>query len=80
VVQGDLLFAAWFSDGVRVVDVRDPANPVELAAWTPATGPPSGAVRNYLGDGAQVWGVAVEGDLIVASDINSGLYVLHLVR
>jgi hypothetical protein len=37
-------------------------------------------VRNYLGDGAQVWGVAVEGDLIVASDINSGLYVLRLVR
>src|SRR4051794_32551463 len=45
VVQGDLLFAAWFSDGVRVVDVRDPANPVELAAWVPETAPPSGAVR-----------------------------------
>jgi hypothetical protein len=80
VVQGNLLFAAWFSDGIRVVDVRDPANPVELAAWVPDSGPPSSAVRNYLGDGAQVWGVAVEGDLIVASDINSGLYVLRLVR
>src|SRR5439155_215262 len=26
VVQGDLLFVSWFSDGVRVVDVRDPAH------------------------------------------------------
>jgi hypothetical protein len=80
VVRGDLLYAAWFSDGVRVLDVRDPANAVELAAWIPPAEAGSAAVRSYLGDGPQVWGVALEGDLIVASDINSGIYVLRLVR
>jgi hypothetical protein len=80
VVQGDLLFASWFSDGVRVLDIRDPAAPREITAWVPPAGTAPEAVRNYLGEGAQVWGVAVDGDLVVASDINSGLWVLRLVR
>jgi hypothetical protein len=80
VIVGDLLFASWFSDGVRVLDLRDPGAPQEIAAWVPPAETPSSAVRTYLGEGAQVWGVAVEGDLVVASDINSGLYVLRLVR
>jgi hypothetical protein len=80
VVRGDLLFVSWFSDGVRVVDIRDPAAPREVAAWVPPAGEAAGAVRNYLGEGPQVWGIAVDGDLIAASDINGGLYVLRLVR
>jgi hypothetical protein len=80
VLQGDLLFVSWFSDGVRVLDIRDPAAPREIAAWVPPPGTAPEAVRNYLGEGAQVWGVAVDGDLVVASDINSGLWVLRLVR
>jgi hypothetical protein len=31
-------------------------------------------------DGPSVWGVALEGNLVLASDMNSGLYVLHLQR
>jgi hypothetical protein len=80
VVQGDLLFVSWFSDGVRVLDIRDPAAPREIASWVPPPGNASEAVRTYLGEGAQVWGVAIAGDLVVASDINSGLWVLRLVR
>ncbi len=80
VLQGDLLFVSWFSDGVRVLDVHDPAAPREIAAWVPPPGSAPDAVRTYLGEGAQVWGVAVDGDLVVASDINSGLWVLRLVR
>jgi hypothetical protein len=80
VVVGDLLFVAWFSDGIRVVDIRDPAAPREVAVWIPDGGESPRAVRSYLGGGPQVWGVAVAGDLVVASDINSGLYVLRLVR
>ncbi|HLH25469.1 MAG TPA: PA domain-containing protein [Chloroflexota bacterium] len=80
VVRGDLLFASWFSDGVRVLDIQDPAAPREIAAWVPPPGTAPEAVRNYLGEGAQVWGVAVDGDLVVASDINSGLWVLRFVQ
>jgi hypothetical protein len=80
VVNGNLLFVSWFSDGVRVLDIADASNPREVAAWVPPADAAPRAVRNYLGDGPQVWGVAVDGDLVVASDINSGLYVLRLVR
>jgi len=80
VAQGNLLFVSWFSDGVRVLDVSNPGSPQELASWVPPAEAPADAVRNYLGEGAQVWGVAVDGDLVVASDINSGLWVLRLVH
>jgi hypothetical protein len=80
VVHGNLLFVSWFSDGVRVLDIENPAAPREIAAWVPPLGSAPEAVRNYLGEGAQVWGVAIEGDLVVASDINSGLWVLRLAR
>jgi hypothetical protein len=80
VVEGDLLFVSWFSDGVRIVDIRDPAAPREVGSWIPDGEDSPRLVRSYLGGGPQVWGVAVAGDLVVASDINSGLYVLRLVR
>ena len=80
VVRGNLLFVSWYTDGVRVLDIEDPAAPREIASWTPPARAQPRAIRTYLGDAPQVWGVAVEGDLIVASDINSGLYVLRLVR
>jgi hypothetical protein len=80
VVRGDLLFVSWYSDGVRVVDIRDPAAPRELAAWLPPASMPPNAVRIPFVDGPLVWGIAVEDDLVVASEMNSGLYVLRLAR
>jgi hypothetical protein len=80
VVQGDLLFVSWYSDGVRVLDIRDPAAPREVASWVPPAESGRGAVRTSLGAGPLVWGVAVDGDLVVASDVNSGLWVLRFVR
>jgi hypothetical protein len=80
VVQGDLLFVSWYSDGVRVLDIRDPTEPREVASWMPPAAAAPGAARSSLGAGPMVWGVAVEGDLVVASDVNSGLWVLRLVR
>ncbi len=73
VVAGDTLYASWYSDGVRAIDISRPEKPREIASWTGA-GAPEGSPR------VSIWGVAVRGDLVVASDLNFGLYVLRLTR
>lgn len=71
--SGRYALFSWYADGVRVVDISDPARPVEVAAYVPP------AVRDPFGffpTAATVWGVALAGDLVLASDVNGGLYVL----
>ena len=36
IYYGKLLFVTWFNAGVRVVDIRDPYNPVEVGYYIPA--------------------------------------------
>ncbi|HEX8968385.1 MAG TPA: hypothetical protein VF937_10915, partial [Chloroflexota bacterium] len=57
-------YLAWYADGVRMLDVADPAHPVELASWVPPRG-------------GMIWNVAFLGDLLLAGDINNGLFVLR---
>jgi hypothetical protein len=85
-----LAFTSWMSDGLRVVDVSNPAAPREVASFvppaatdpTPQAGAGQGLVRGPVwGDRTLVTGVQVipTGDssgLVVISDINAGLYVL----
>ena len=35
VIEGDLEYASWYSDGVRVVDLSDPRRPREIASFVP---------------------------------------------
>ena len=57
-------YLAWYSDGVRLLDVSDATRPVELAYWIPPRG-------------GMVWNVAFMGDLLLVADINNGLFVLR---
>jgi hypothetical protein len=57
-------YLAWYGDGVRLVNIGDPSRPNEVAAWLPP--------RNGL-----IWNVAFAGDLLLAGDINNGLFVLR---
>src|SRR5262249_36969278 len=74
-VEGDIAFASWYTDGLRVIDIADPAHPRELAAFVPPAG--QNAQRIIWADQPMVWGVYVMGDLVLLSDINSGLWVLR---
>lgn len=76
-VVGDRAFLSWYTDGIRIVDIADPAAPREVAAFVPPA-----AIDPYrtFTDTAQVWGVYVQGDLVLASDINAGLFVLGYER
>jgi hypothetical protein len=76
-VRGNTTFFSWYSLGVVAVDSSRPARPTLLAQFVPDT--------DYINPDffcaepcAQVWGVFVLGRLVVASDMNSGLYLLRL--
>ena len=66
---GTTLYASWYSDGVRVLDVSDPTNPTEIASFVPPAGqnPVKPPQRGTLSQTPQVWGVYydVERDLEV---------------
>ncbi len=80
VIQGGLEYASWYSDGVRVVDISDPARPREVGFFVPPPGPapdvpaesPDGR-RTY----PMVWGVHTAQDLVFASDMSSGLWIFR---
>jgi len=70
-VKGDLLYIGHYTEGVRVVDISNPHNPTELGYYDTY-------LRNeygYLG----CWSVYpfFDSEKIIASDMQSGLYVLE---
>jgi hypothetical protein len=70
-VRGSTLFASWYSDGVRALDIADPAAPREIGSWAGLDAPPEATA-------VDIWGVALHGSLVLASDRNFGLYILRL--
>jgi hypothetical protein len=83
-VRGNTAFFSWYREGIVAVDfagVRNGRAPEMIAQWvTPGENPHPYRPNLRPGDGASVWGVALDGDLVLASDRNSGLYVLRLER
>jgi hypothetical protein len=77
----DEIFASWYTDGVRIIDVADPTQPRETAFFVPPAenNPVKPSQRGVLTNTPQVWGVAHDPvtNLIYASDMNSGLWILR---
>lgn len=73
VAKGNRAFVASNSDGVRVLDLTNPAMPAEVGHFVPPDTPDP---TNVLPAKAYVTGVAVAGCNVVVTDLNSGLYVL----
>ena len=78
---GDTVYASWYTDGVRVIDVSDPTDPVEVAYFVPPAGenPVKPRQRFVLPSTTQVWGVVVDPatGLVYISDMNTGLWILQ---
>lgn len=68
-LRATMLYTSWYRDGIRALDLTDPANPREVAAWTGQGRPDDAPAVN-------IWGVVAHGDLVLASDFNYGLYIL----
>jgi hypothetical protein len=70
-VRGNTVYASWYSDGVRIIDISQPSSPREIGFWAGA-GAPADAPA------VDIWSVVPLGDLLLASDRNFGLYILKL--
>jgi hypothetical protein len=81
---GTDVYLSWYTDGVRVVDVSNPSQPVEVAFFVPPAGqnPVKPSQRFVLTNTTQVWGVVVDPatGLVYASDMNTGLWILRRIR
>ncbi|HEU0303738.1 MAG TPA: hypothetical protein VFR32_04080 [Gaiellaceae bacterium] len=78
---GNRVYASWYSDGVRVIDVTSPTDPTEIASFVPPAGqnPVKPSQRGVLTNTPQVWGVVVDDEgLVYASDMNTGLWILEV--
>ncbi|WP_019412492.1 LVIVD repeat-containing protein [Paenisporosarcina sp. TG20] len=62
-VHGNTLYLSHYSGGVRVVDITDPSSPVETGAYIPSK--------------SNIWGVFVDRNYVLASDMGQGLKVLQ---
>jgi hypothetical protein len=80
-VSGTDLYVSWYTDGIRVLDARNPRQISEVAHFVPpaANNPIQPSQRGVLTNATQVWGVAYDEarKLIYASDMNSGLWILR---
>lgn len=80
-LMGTMLYASWYSDGLRVIDVADPRRPREVANFVPPAGqnPVKPTQRSVLSNTTQVWGVAVDEatGLVYLSDMNTGLWIVR---
>jgi hypothetical protein len=79
-VVGKLAFFSWYAQGVVVFDISKPRHPRFVARFLPARGRDG---HGLLCPGSRcraVWGVFPTARYILASDINSGLWVLRFRR
>ena len=70
-IDGNRLVLSHYTDGVRLLDIRDPESPVEIGFYDTF----EGAVEGF--DGA--WGAYIfpASNLILVSDISGGLFVVQ---
>ena len=80
-LDGTTLYASWYSDGVRMIDVSDPTKPKEIGYFVPPAGQNTvkPSQRGTLSNTTQVWGVAVDDatGLVYLSDMNTGLWIVR---
>ncbi len=77
-VWGEHAFSSWYSDGIVWWSFADPANPRKLGQFVP---PATADPQEFFPTAPTVWGVAIikKRNLLLASDINSGLWMVRPV-
>jgi hypothetical protein len=77
-VRGNTAYFSWYAEGVVVFDISDLADPQMVAQFLP---PPAEDPFGFFTPAqVNVWGVFVERNYVLASDMSSGLWVFKLDR
>jgi hypothetical protein len=68
-----MAYVSWYWDGMIVLDVTDPYNPIEVARYLDTDGPNDGLANDF-------WGIYKEegSPFIYGSDRNGGLYIFKM--
>lgn len=80
-VRGSLLSFSWYSEGIVLLDISHPSKPRMLAHFIP---PPAEDPFGFFALPGEkltlVWGTFIYRNYILASDINTGLWILELPK
>jgi len=77
-IVGDLALISWYSSGLQVFDLSDPAHPQRLAEFRPRASEPGQRDPQLGATLSMTWSYPIVRDgLIYVADINQGLYVLR---
>ena len=79
----DLVFISWYGAGVLVIDIDDPTKPTLVAQFThEGRGVGDFAIPGISQGVTSIWGVVMhpEEDLLIASDIDAGVFILEFER
>ena len=74
-VVGNLLFASWYTEGVKIFDIIDPAEIKELASFDTSEYLPS---LKGFGGAWGLWPYDPRGEYVYVSDMEEGLVVLRV--
>jgi hypothetical protein len=79
-VVGRLGYFSWYGQGVALFDLSNPRKPRFLTRFRPPPEPDEHGLLCPNSSCTAVWGVFPMRRYVLASDLNSGLWVLHLQR
>jgi len=75
---GELAFISWYSSGLQVFDLSDPAHPQRLTEFRPSASEPGQRDPQLGATLPMTWSYPIVRDsLIYVADINQGLYILR---
>ncbi len=69
-VRGRYAYMSYYCEGIRIIDIQDPRNPVEVAAYDLNGNEPCSSYRS-------TWGMYPFSKYIYASDMNLGLHIFE---
>lgn len=77
VVRGSTAYVSWYSDGMVLYDISQPAAPRQIAQFVP---PAAEDPFGVLPTAPEMWGVHLHRSLVLGSDMNSGLWILKQTK